>query len=192
METNEEKSEQAFRKFLRRHKKMALALIAVIAVAAIVAVFVFFKVVADAQVLGIVPTTLGLWSVGTFFAFILQVIFWELVFVASWLIPVVLVILILWYRKLPEEERKEYDLSPKRGADPRRTEGGGFFSFLVGVVWLIIVWVTGRWTLAFQAWTFNDLIYTWFVAGLWILVPCLIGGMIFLIWWLQKDTKEES
>jgi len=66
METHEDKSGQAFRKFLRRNTRMALAITIVLAVAAIVAVYVFFKVVADAQVLGIVPTTLGLWSVGTF------------------------------------------------------------------------------------------------------------------------------
>jgi hypothetical protein len=192
METHEDKSGQAFRKFIRRNTKMALAITIVLTVAAIVAVYVFFKVVADAQVLGIVPTTLGLWSVGTFFAFCITLIIWELIFVAIWLIPVVIVIFILWYRKLPEEERKEYGMSPKRGTDPRRTEGSGFFSFLVTVVWLIIVWITGRWTLTFNAWTFNDFVYTWFIAFLWILVPCLIGGAIFLIWWLRKEPIEES
>lgn len=192
METHEDKSGQAFRKFLRRNTRMALAMIVVIAVAAIVAVYVFFKVVADAQVLGIVPSTLGLWSVGTFFAFMITLVIWELIFVISWLIPVVIVIFILWYRKLPEEERKEYGMSPKRGTDPRRTEGSSFFSFLVTVVWLIIVWITGRWTLAFNAWTFNDFVHTWFIAFLWILVPALIAGAIFLIWWLRKEPIEES
>ncbi|MFX1300949.1 MAG: hypothetical protein ACFFDE_08390, partial [Promethearchaeota archaeon] len=125
METHEDKSGQAFRKFLRRNTRMALAMIIVLAVAAIVSVYVFFKVVADAQALAIVPTTLGLWSVGTVFVFCITLVIWELIFVASWLIPVVIVIFILWYRKLPEDERKEYGMSPKRGTDPRRTEGSG-------------------------------------------------------------------
>ncbi len=186
METNEEKSEDVMKKSLRRHWKMVLLTIGVIAVAVIVAVFVFFKVVADAQVLGLVPAALGQWTVGYFFTFILQVIFWELVFVVSWVIPIVIVMFILWYKKLPEEERKEFKMSPKRGADPRRTEGGGFFSFLVGVVWLIIVWMTGRWNLAFQAWTLNDWIYTWFAACLWVILPLVIAGMIYLFWSMRE------
>ncbi len=192
METNEELSEAAVKKFLRRHWKMALLIIGVLAAATVVAVYVFLKVIADAQVLGLVPVSLGQWSVASIFVIIIQVIIWELIFVASWLIPIVVVTFILWYRKLPEEERKEYDMSPKRGTDPRRTEGGGFFSFLGGVIWLIIVWTTGRWTLAFQAWTISDLIYTWLVACLLVLLIFAIGGGIYFIWWWRKDTKEES
>ena len=186
MEPQEESQEEAIKMFLQRYWKTGLLMIAVIAGAVIVAIFTFFKVVADAQVLGFVPVALGQWTVGYFFTFILQLIFWELVFVVSWALPILVVLFFLWYRKLPEEERKQYGLSPKRGADPRRTEGGGFFSFLIGVVWLIIVWTTGRWNLAFQAWTFNDWIYTWVVACLWVLVPLLIAGTIFLIWWIRK------
>ena len=188
----EDEREDAMRKFLRRHWKMALLMIGWIAAASIVAVFVFHRVVADAQTIGLVPTTLGQWSVGIFFIFILTLILWELVFVVSWLIPTGAVIVFVWYRKLPEEERKEYGMSPKRGADPRRTEGGGFFSFLVGVVWLIIVWTTGRWTLAFQAWPLNDWIFSWIAACLWVLLPLGVAGAIFFIWWVRKDTKEES
>ncbi|MFX0167945.1 MAG: hypothetical protein ACFE89_01200 [Candidatus Hodarchaeota archaeon] len=186
METSEEPKEEALRKFLRQHRKIALMMIAVIAGATIVAAFTFLKVVADAQVLGLVPVALGQWTVGYIFTFILQVIFWELVFVASWAIPILVVIFVLWYRKLPEEERQEYGLSPKRGADPRRTEGGGFISFLIGVVWLIIVWFTGRWNLAFQAWTFNDWVYTGLAACLWVLLPLVIAGTIYLIWVMLK------
>jgi len=193
MTTNEELSEEkALKKFLRKHTKMALAMIGVIVVAIILAVFVFLKVVADAQILGLVPTTLGQWSVGICFGFLITVLIWELAFVVSWLIPILAVIFGYWYRKLPEEERKEYGLSPKRGADPRRTEGGGVFSFLVAIVWLIIVWITSRWNLAFQSWTFNDWIYSWLAACLWVLLPLVIAGTIYLIWWIQKDTKCES
>jgi hypothetical protein len=186
MESNEEQSKESMKKLLQRHWKMVSLVIGVIIGAVIVAVFTFLKVVADAQVLGLVPVALGQWTVGYFFTFILQVIFWELVFVASWTIPLVVVMFILWYKKLPDEERKKIDLSPKRGTDPRRTEGGGFFSFLVGVVWLIIVWITGRWNLAFQAWTFNDWIYTWFAACLWILLPLCIAGLIYIVWSMRE------
>ncbi len=189
MNTSEELSDEIWKKFLRRHWKMALLMIAVLVGAAIVAVFAFLKVVADAQVLAIVPVMLGQWTVGYIFTFIITVIIWELIFVGSWVIPILVVILFVWYRKLPDEERKEYGVSPKRGADPRRTEGGGFFSFLVGVIWLIIVWTTGRWNLAFQAWTFNDWIYSWLTACLWTLLPLVIAGTLYLIWSLRRTSE---
>jgi hypothetical protein len=189
VQTSEELSDEVWKKFLRRHWKMALPMIVVLVVAAIVAVFTFLKVVADAQALALVPVALGQWTVGYCFTFFITVIIWELIFVGSWVIPIILVIFALWYRRLPDEERKEYDLSPKRGADPRRTEGGGFFSFLVGVIWLIIVWTTGRWDLAFQAWTFNDWIYSWLTACLWTLLPVVIAGTLYLIWALRRTSE---
>ena len=193
MESIEELSDEAkFRKFIKRHSTMAVLMVVVIAAAAIAAVLVFLRVAADAQTIGLVPVTLGQWSVAVVFAFLLTVLFWELAFVGSWSIPILLLIFGIWYKRLPEEERKEYGLSPKRGADPRRTEGGGFISFLIGVVWLIIVWTTNRWSLAFQAWPLNDWIYTWLTACLWVLGIVGIPLTVFIIWWLLSEKKEEA
>ena len=136
------------------------------------------------------PVVLGEWTVGYFFKFILNVILWELVFVASWGIPVVLIIYFQWYKKLPDEERKEYE-----GKHRRKSAGeGGGMSFFVGVRWLIIVWIDGRWNLAFQEWTFDDWVYSWLEACLWVLLVVGILGTIYIIWCLkmpEKDTKKE-
>ncbi|MFW9831106.1 MAG: hypothetical protein ACFFD8_04975 [Candidatus Thorarchaeota archaeon] len=189
METTEEQRDERMKKFLQRHWKISLAGVLGIAVVAVVAIFVFLKVVADAQVLGFIPTTLGLWSVASFFTFIITVILWELILVGSWAIPITIITLILWYRKLPEEERKEYEGGSRRG---RSAGEGGGVSFFVTVVWLIIVWITGRWTLAFQSWTFNDWIYTWLAACLWIVVPLCIAGLIYLLWTTRNVMEKES
>jgi hypothetical protein len=116
------------------------------------------------------------------------VIIWELVFVASWAIPIAIVTVFLWYKRLPEDERKEYE-GPRRGTE---TGGSGGFSFFVGVIWLIIVWFTGRWNLTFQAWPFIDLVYTWFAAFLWALVPLGILGLMYIGYVMVKDTKKEA
>lgn len=189
METSEELSDEVWKKFLRRHWKMTIVLAVGIAGAAIVALFVFLRVVADAQTTGLVPTALGQWTVGYLVIFILNVILWELVFVASWVIPIVVVIYFQWYKKLPDEERQEYEGGSRRG---RSAGEGGGFSFFVGLIWLIIVWTTGKWNLAFQAWTFNDFIYSWLAACLWVLLIVGILGTIFIIWWIRKEMKKES
>lgn len=191
--TNEELSDEVWKKFLRRHWKMTIAMAGGIAGAAIVALFVFLWVVADAQATGLVPAALGQWTVGYFFTFILNVILWELVFVGSWGIPIVVVIFFQWYKKLPDEEREEYEGEPKKKR-PRRgmsgDRGGGFISFLVGLTWLILVWIEGRWNLAFQAWTFNDWIYSWIAAALWDLLILGVPVAIFIIWWIRKEMKK--
>src|SRR3990172_7118405 len=114
LETGEEPGGKAWKKFVRRHWKMTLSMVGGIAVAAGAAFLVFLWVVADAQTTGFVPSGLGEWTVGYVLTFILNVILWELILVASWVIPIVLATCFLWYRKLPDVERREYEGGPRR------------------------------------------------------------------------------
>ena len=178
--TDKKQSNESWIKFVKRHKEMTLFMVVGIALAAIIAVFTFLSVVANAQVAGLVPLELGQWTVGYYIIIILNVIFWELVFVASWVIPLSLIIYFAWYKELPEKERKEYE-----GRGRRKKDEGGFSCF-VGLIWLIIVWVGGKWDLALQAWTFNDWIYTWLSAFLWAFLIVGIPGTMYVIWSLVK------
>ncbi len=193
--SNEELSDEVWKNFLRRHWKMTIIIAGGIAGAAIVALFVFLWVLADVQATGLVPATLGQWTVGYFFTFILNVILWELVFVGSWVIPVAVVIFFQWYKKLPDEEREEYEGEPKKKW-PRRGisagGGGGLISILVGLTWLIIVWNDGRWNLEFQLWTLNDWVYSWIAAGLWDLLILGVPVALVLIFWIRNQMKKES
>ncbi len=185
MKTSKEQSDEAWKKFLKRHWKMATLMIGGIAAAAVVAFFVFLWVVADAQATRLVPEVVGEWTVGYVFTFILTVILWELIFVASWVIPMGIVIYTQWYRKIPEKERKEYERKPRH----RKTAGGSSgISCLVSLIWLIIVWIDGRWNLAFQKWTFDDWIYSWIAACLWVLLIVGIPALIYLMWSLKKNV----
>jgi hypothetical protein len=182
VKTKEPKGEP-WKKFLRRHGGMTLFFIAGIALIAIVGLLVFLKVLADAQLLGLVPALLGEWSVAYAVTFCLTVIFWELVFVASWAVPIIVIIYFQWYKKLPEEELMEYEGLGKRA----KTTGEDGFSFFVGLIWLGIVWFTGRWTLAFQSWTLNDWVITWLWACVPVLVLAGILGTAYVAWSLGKD-----
>ncbi|MFX1487269.1 MAG: hypothetical protein ACFFBS_09285 [Promethearchaeota archaeon] len=193
-ETDEEPSNKVWKKFLRRHWKVTTVIAAAIAGAAAVAFFVFLWVVADAQATGLVPAAIGQWTVGYVITFILHVILWEFVFVGTWGIPVAALIFALWYKKLPEEERAEYEGEPKkkrrrRGMSAGR--GGGFISFLVTLTWLIMIWINGRWNLAFQAWTFNDWIYSWIHAIAWDLLIFGVPLTILIIGYLAYEMRKE-
>jgi hypothetical protein len=93
-------------------------------------------------------------------------------------------ILILWYRKLPEEER---DIETKRG----RREEGDAFGFLVGITWLIVVWFDNRWNLAFESWTINDWVYSFLAAVAWDLLIFGIPIALAFLWWIRREMKTE-
>ena len=95
MNTNEEKLDEEKKKFLLRNWKMALVMAASFVVAAIVALFVFLWVVET----GTFPASLGDWTVGLIVSFILQVIFWELLLVVTWVIPIAAAFY-WWFNKL--------------------------------------------------------------------------------------------
>jgi cation transport ATPase len=184
METGGDSSGEAWKKFARRHWKMTLLMAGGIAAAAVAALLVFLWVVADLQDTGLVPSGLGEWTVGFAFTLLLAVIVWELILVVSWVIPMVLAAYFLWYRKLPLEERKEYEGKPGRRRSTGENSG---ISFFIGLVWLAIVWIDGKWNLAFEDWTFNDWVYSWLAAGLVVLVIAGIPVLIYVIWAIRRN-----
>jgi hypothetical protein len=185
METGERPGGKGWKEFVRRHSRATLLIVGGIAAAAVAALFVFLWVVAAAQAARVVPPKLGDWTVGHVLTFILNVILWELILVASWVIPVALATFYLWYEKLPDDERGEYEGGRRR----RRSAGqDGGISFFVGLAWLVIVWVDGRWNLALKDWSFNDLVYSWITAGLVVLLIVGVPALIYVIWSLRRNN----
>ena len=185
METREKPpGGKAWKQFVRRHRTVTLLGVAGIAAAALAALLVFLWVVANAQATGLVPSRLGLWTAGHVLSFILNAILWELLLVASWVIVLGAAAYLLWYRKLPEGERREYEGGGRRRKSARQNGG---FSFFVGLVWFLLVWIDGKWNLAFQSWTFNDWVYSWIAAGLVLLLIVGVPGTLYIVWSLRRN-----
>ena len=180
MNTNEEKLDEEKKKFLLRNWKMALVMAASFVVAAIVALFVFLWVVET----GTFPASLGDWTVGLIVSFILQVIFWELLLVVTWVIPIAAAFY-WWFNKQPDADLWK----PGRG----RRESGDAFGFLIGVAWLIMLWIDGRWNQTLQTWTFTEWIYSWLTVLGWVLmifgIPAVI---IFVLWVINREMNKET
>jgi hypothetical protein len=181
--TSEEQLDEEKRRFLLIHWKMTLVMAVCIAAAAIVALLVFLWVVNEAVATALVPVALGDWTIGFVVTFILHVIFWELLLVVSWGIPLAAVL--YWqFSKLPDAELWK----PKGG----RRESGDAFGFLIGVAWLIMIWIDGRWNQTFQVWTFTEWIYSWLTALGWVLLIFGVPAVIILIlWFVNKEMKKE-
>lgn len=187
MDYNDDK---VWKKFLRSHWQM-LALIIVIGVIAVIgAIYVFLWHVGQAQSSGLVPVLLGSWSMGHFITFMLHLIFWEVVFIGIPLLIVFAVIYTQWWKKLPDMERTEYSRAHLFGKRTKRSDASGGFSFLIFIVFCILVYLDGKWGVAISTWKFDYLVFTCIWAVVWIAIvigiPLLIGGSLYLRYEMNK------
>jgi hypothetical protein len=187
-ETGPETDSKNWKKFLRKHWGAAAAFIAAAILALAGAIYVYLWFVGEAQTTGLVPSTLNLWTMNNIVMFILHLIFWELLYIG---IPVIIGAVAgwQWWKRLPEEEKKEYHLFGKRS---RTTSGGGGVSALLMIAFAIKVYIDGNWNVAIATWTLDyvvDSMVSIFVWGLIIFgIPAGIIGLI----WLSRGMKKES
>ena len=188
-ETESEDGDKIWKKFLRRHWKMLFLCVIGAILAFIGAILVFLWFVGDAQLTGLVPATLGLWTMGHLVAFLLRLILWEFLFIGIPVILAVVIIIFLWWKRLPDEEREEYRRGNLFGTRSRRESGGEGISLLISIAFIIKVYIDGNWNVAFATWEFDYLVYTCLWALIWILIifgiPIGLGAM----WWIcREDT----
>ena len=185
-----ENDEKIWKKFLRKHWQMCVLFIVVAISAAVGAILVFLQIVGDAQLSGLVPATLDLWSMGYIVTFLLHLIFWEFIFIGIPVIIAAAVIYFLWWKQLPDKERKEYRDGHLFGKRSRGTDASGGISFLVFIVFCIKVYLDGNWGVAIATWEFDYLVYSYLWALIWILIifgiPMALGG----IWWIRHEMKK--
>ena len=186
-ETGSENGSKIWKKFLRKHWNMLVIFIVGVILASIGAVLVYLWFVGDAQSTGLVPRTLDLWTMGHLVTFLLHLIFWEVLFIG---IPVILAAVAgwLWWRKLPDEEKKEYHFF---GTRSRATSGGGGISLLFWIVFAIKVFTDGKWNVAFATWTFDYLVHACITALVWILIIFGIPIALGIIWWINHEMKKK-
>ena len=186
-ETGSEKGHEIWRKFLRKHWKILVLFAVGVLLVSTVAILVYLWFVADAQSTGLVPRTLGLWTMGYLVTFLLHLILWEALFVG---VPTILagVAAWLWWTKLPGEEKKEYHFFDTRS---RATSGGGSISGLVLIAFCIKVFTDGNWNVAFATWTFDYLVYSLLLAFIWVLVIFGIPISLGIIWWINHEVKKK-
>jgi hypothetical protein len=178
-----------WKKFLRKHWRMAVLFVVGAVLAAIGAVLVYLWFVGQAQSSGLVPTTLNLWTMGHLIAFILNLIFWELVLIG---IPVVLAVIgayLVWNR-LPAHEREEYRRGGLFRSRSRRRDYGNGFSFLVNIAFIIKIYADGNWNSPFATWTFDYLVYSFIVALISIAIIFGIPALIAGAWWLRREMRS--
>ncbi len=196
MANNEDIKDEVWIKFFKNHWKMMLIIIAGVSVAAICGLLLFlWFILPNALSTRLVPRSLSLWTIGSVITFILNVILWEFLFIGIPVIVFVAVVFIQWWRKLPDEEKEEYKGEPKKkGYRQRMTggSGGGVFSFLIFLTWLIIIYVENNWNTPFITWSIEYLVFSWISAILWDLLIFGVPLCVVLILWIRHEMMETS
>lgn len=181
-----EENGSEWKKFLRKHWNIVALFVVAGILAFVGAIYVYLWFVADAQSTGLVPTTLGLWTMGHLVTFILHAIFWELIFIG---IPAIIGAVVgwQWWKRLPDEERKEYHFFGKRS---RTTRGGGGISALFFVAFCIKVFIDGKWNVAIATWTLDYVVYSMLTILVWGLIIFGIPIAIGVIWWIRHEMEK--
>jgi hypothetical protein len=186
--TGSENSSESWKKFLRKHRYIFVIFVIAAILVSVGAILVFLWFVGNAQSTGMVPTTLGLWAMGNLVAFLLNLIFWEVLLIG---IPLIIaaVAVWLWWRRLPPEERNQYRFFGPRS---RTTNGGNIVSLLVFIAFCFKISLDGNWNVAFSTWTFDYLVYSMLTALIWILIIFGIPLTLGLIWWICHEMRTKS
>ena len=184
VEVGVEKSSD-WKKFLKKHWNIFAIFVAAGIVAFIAAVYVFLWFVANAQSTGLVPATLGIWTMGNMISFILHGIFWELLLIG---IPVAIVGILgwQWWKRLPKEETS--NLSWKRS---RSSSAGGAISPLLFIAFAIKVYIDGNWNTAISSWTLDYVVGSMVTILVWIAVIVAIPATIGLTLWLIYGRNKK-
>jgi hypothetical protein len=171
-------------KFITKHTHIFAVFVTAIVLAVAGAVYVFWWFAGYAQSTGLVPSTLGFWSMANLVLFILHLIFWELVFIG---IPAIIGAVAgwQWWKRLPAEEK--YHLSGKRS---RSRDAGGAISPLLFIAFAIKVYVDGNWNVAISAYTLNYVVNSMIIILAWIAVIIGIPLAIGLVWWIHHEMNK--
>jgi len=184
---SETESENGWKAFLRKHWKIASLFVIGAILALVASVLVFLWFVGDAQSTGMIPMTLGLWTMNNAVTFMLHLVFWELILIG---IPVGIAAVggWQWWKRLPDEEKKEYHFFSSRS---RTTGGSSGISILFFIAFCIKVFIDGNWNVAISSWSLDYVVESMISILIWVAIIFGIPAALGVILWINYSMKKK-
>jgi hypothetical protein len=175
-----------WKEFIRKHWTIVAIFVVAVILAIAGAVYVFWWFTGNAQTVGLVPSTLNLWTMNNVVMFILHLIFWELVLIG---IPAAIVAIAgwQWWKRLPEEEKKEHMF----GRRSRSRNAEGAISPLLFIAFALKVYVDGNWNMAISTYTLDYVVGSMITILIWTAVIFGIPATIGVIWWIRHEMNKK-
>ncbi len=148
-------------------------------------VYVFLWFAGDATSSGLVPASLGLWTMGNLVSVIVYLILYDLLIVG---IPVVVagVIAWQWWRRTREIEWKGFRFRKR----PGRARGGGGGGLLIFIAFCIKVYADGHWNEPISQFTVNYVVSSTVLILAYVAIIFGIPATIAAVWWVRRELKK--
>ena len=177
---------------LKKYWKVLVLIVIGIVIAVIAAIFTLFFIIYNLEIGNFGLADLGLFSVGDLLLWCLWVLVMELLIVLLPTCVYVGLILWIWWRKLPQEEKDEIKRREKKNRKKMQKYGGGAgaFGFFIFIAYLIILHLDGNVFAAFNSLPYVYWIETWFWASLWVFIIIAIPLIFVGLYYLRKKLKN--
>jgi hypothetical protein len=88
-----------------------------------------------------------------------------------------------WWKRLPEQEKRQYNLS---GKGSKGSKAGGAISPLLFIAFAIKVYVDGYWNTAIASFTLDYVVGSMVTILVWTAVIFAIPATVAFIWWISR------
>lgn len=189
MVNEEQKSNAQFwREAIKNHWKIMIVGLGAIVLFSIIAIWTVFWHIQTSYIGDYGNATFDEWSLNWIVIFVIVLVLWELLFVG---LPAGLLFGLgglLWWNRLPSEERAMFRKHEEKSN--KKKEAGGF-GIVMFILYCIYIAIDGNFSAPFGSQPYSYWVFSYFMMIFWLLIiagiPAAIIGLIYFKKWLNKS-----
>ncbi|MFX1251803.1 MAG: hypothetical protein ACFFCZ_09365 [Promethearchaeota archaeon] len=179
---NENEKDEHFWYVIKKYWKFLAIMIVGGIIAAIASLLVFLLYIDNSAIGGFGTWNIGQFSIGNMVFWIIWLAIFEIVLIGLPALIILGGIALLWWRSLTPEEKDDW----KREPSSKNRDIGGGVSFIINIIFLILIFLSGNWDTPLSNIPYSYLIHNYLFILIVLAIPVAIGGLIFFIYALVR------